>query len=146
MSNWDGTPANGPQDELAAYRGLAPGWYRDSSNHELARYWDGSMLSEERRRVKGSRDELAPYRGLAAGWYRDRTNPHMARYWDGESWGDELRPVAHEQPHTATQEPASATLESLPSTPAGWYPDPTNEDLVRYWSGTQWTEHTAARA
>jgi hypothetical protein len=29
--------------------------------------------------------------------------------------------------------------------PAGWYPDPNNGQLQRYWDGTRWTEHTAPR-
>jgi uncharacterized protein (AIM24 family) len=28
------------------------------------------------------------------------------------------------------------------STPAGWYPDPSNAAQQRYWDGAQWTEHT----
>lgn len=27
--------------------------------------------------------------------------------------------------------------------PAGWYPDNTNDQQLRYWDGHQWTEHTA---
>jgi hypothetical protein len=27
---------------------------------------------------------------------------------------------------------------------AGWYPDPTGSSDLRYWDGSQWTEHTAA--
>jgi hypothetical protein len=26
-------------------------------------------------------------------------------------------------------------------TPAGWYLDPTNPSIQRYWDGTVWTEH-----
>jgi hypothetical protein len=29
------------------------------------------------------------------------------------------------------------------TTPAGWYPDPANASLQRWWSGASWTEHTA---
>src|ERR1700722_4368699 len=45
------TSASRPQrsDELAVYRGRAPGWYRDSANPDTARYWDGTTLGEERR-------------------------------------------------------------------------------------------------
>jgi hypothetical protein len=25
--------------------------------------------------------------------------------------------------------------------PAGWYPDPNHESMLRYWDGTRWTEH-----
>jgi hypothetical protein len=41
----------GPADELAAYRGLASGWYRDKADRSMARYWDGMRLSDERRAV-----------------------------------------------------------------------------------------------
>ena len=30
------------------------------------------------------------------------------------------------------------------STPAGWYSDPSNTSLQRYWDGERWTEHTHA--
>jgi hypothetical protein len=33
--------------------------------------------------------------------------------------------------------------QTPPSTPAGWYPDPYDARLQRYWDGTTWTEHTA---
>jgi uncharacterized membrane protein YhaH (DUF805 family) len=32
---------------------------------------------------------------------------------------------------------------SLTSTPAGFYPDPLDPYALRYWDGTQWTEHKA---
>jgi hypothetical protein len=40
-----------PSQELAAYQGLAPGWYRDVTAPDLARYWDGVTLSQETRPV-----------------------------------------------------------------------------------------------
>lgn len=51
--------AQSPDDSSAASvqnagtesRQLAPGWYRDPENPALARYWDGTTLSEERRPV-----------------------------------------------------------------------------------------------
>lgn len=30
-----------------------------------------------------------------------------------------------------------------PPTPAGWYPDHTMADTLRYWDGTAWTDHVA---
>ncbi|MFZ2239824.1 MAG: DUF2510 domain-containing protein [Gordonia amarae] len=40
--------------------------------------------------------------------------------------------------------PSSPPLPSPPvPVPAGWYPDPQNVQLQRYWDGGQWTEHTA---
>ncbi len=32
------------------------------------------------------------------------------------------------------------------TTPAGWYPDPSNAAQQRYWDGTQWTEHVQGAA
>lgn len=32
------------------------------------------------------------------------------------------------------------------TTPPGWYPDPNNATLQRWWDGTTWTEHTAPAA
>ena len=31
------------------------------------------------------------------------------------------------------------------SSPAGWYPDPRRRHEVRYWNGTEWTDHVANR-
>lgn len=28
---------------------------------------------------------------------------------------------------------------------AGWYPDPSDDQLLRYWDGTQWTGDTAQK-
>jgi len=33
------------------------------------------------------------------------------------------------------------TNPSIPSTPAGWYPDPAGSPRNRWWDGTQWTEN-----
>ncbi|MEO3761223.1 DUF2510 domain-containing protein [Mycobacterium sp. B14F4] len=38
------------------------------------------------------------------------------------------------------------TAPAAPAVAAAWYPDPTNAGLMRYWDGTQWTEHRAAAA
>lgn len=33
-----------------------------------------------------------------------------------------------------------------PTPPPGWHPDPSEPGLIRYWDGTQWTEHTQPAA
>lgn len=36
--------------------------------------------------------------------------------------------------------------QSIPPTgsaPADWYPDPTGKARIRYWSGSEWTDHTS---
>jgi Protein of unknown function (DUF2510) len=49
------------EDELAVYVGLDPGWYRDSANPSLARYWDGAKLSQEGRPLPTSVDRASDW-------------------------------------------------------------------------------------
>jgi hypothetical protein len=51
--------------------------------------------------------------------------------------------TAHESARRAgvASQPAAA-VEST-TTPADWYPDPTNGGTLRYWDGTAWTDHFA---
>jgi hypothetical protein len=43
--------------------------------------------------------------------------------------------------------PAASAAAAQPAAPAGakadWYPDPRGEKRLRYWDGSQWTDHTA---
>jgi 5-methylcytosine-specific restriction endonuclease McrA len=39
--------------------------------------------------------------------------------------------------------PPPADSGALPPPPPGWHRDPTNEARLRYWDGSQWTDHTA---
>jgi hypothetical protein len=36
-------------------------------------------------------------------------------------------------------------MSDAPNPPAGWFADPEDESLLRYWDGTQWTDHRAPR-
>lgn len=38
-----------------------------------------------------------------------------------------------------------SNANSRPTTPPGWYPDPQDANLVRYFDGTTWTQQTAPR-
>jgi hypothetical protein len=52
--------------------------------------------------------------------------------------------VAAEAPSAeAAPESPSPAAAPVVTTPAGWYPDPSNRFELRYWDGTQWTEHVA---
>jgi uncharacterized protein DUF2510 len=73
----------------------------------------------------------------------------------------EAAPAAEEIPVVSTAPAAEAAAEPSPApapeptpapapepapvvtTPAGWYPDPSGRYELRYWDGTQWTEHVA---
>jgi hypothetical protein len=50
-------------------------------------------------------------------------------------------------PPAAGAAPAAAAPAAQPDAPAGakadWYPDPRGEKRLRYWDGSQWTDHTA---
>jgi Protein of unknown function (DUF2510) len=48
------------------------------------------------------------------------------------------------EPRTAAAEPARGRL--VPEVPAGWYRDPNDETLLRYWNGFGWTVQTAKPA
>jgi hypothetical protein len=63
-------------------------------------------------------------------------------------------PAQQASPPTAAQPPAAQNVGAGPgaaaSAPAGgagakadWYPDPRGEKRLRYWDGSQWTDHTA---
>lgn len=36
-----------------------------------------------------------------------------------------------------------ASTVTTPAVPAGWYADPSSRFELRYWSGTEWTEHVS---
>jgi hypothetical protein len=38
------------------------------------------------------------------------------------------------------------TTEGTPAAAAGWYPDPTRQNELRYWDGSTWTDHMAPGA
>ncbi len=43
-----------------------------------------------------------------------------------------------------TVRPAASGFDAaMAETAPGWYYDPTDEAVYRYWSGTDWTEHSS---
>ena len=44
---------------------------------------------------------------------------------------------------TPAAQPQTAAAPAASGQPADWYPDPRGEKRLRYWDGSQWTDHTA---
>ena len=47
---------------------------------------------------------------------------------------------------TGRREPATGYQATVPTLPAGWYRDPNDASLLRYWNGFGWTTQTAKPA
>jgi len=66
-----------------------------------------------------------------------------------QSPGPQVLGLGHTQgtQHSPSGLPLMATFAPAtpPVTPPGWYPDPTDQSLQRYFDGTRWTDHTAPR-
>jgi hypothetical protein len=48
--------------------------------------------------------------------------------------------------YTSTTTPFPSTTQAAPTSsaaPAAWYPDPSKRFELRYWDGSEWTEHVA---
>src|SRR5690349_17930284 len=71
--------------------------------------------------VGGSGGSAAQPIAGQVGWFADPTGrPGLERYWDGRQFIDRTRPAG--------------------GGPAGWYPHPLQDGLIRYWEGSAWTD------
>jgi hypothetical protein len=52
-------------------------------------------------------------------------------------------PAAAATPPAAAAAPAEQAAPAAAAAKADWYPDPRGEKRLRYWDGSQWTDHTA---
>jgi hypothetical protein len=53
-------------------------------------------------------------------------------------------PVQASTPASTVSSPgASSSSQDAPEVPANWYKDPSGRFELRYWSGSQWTEHVS---
>ncbi len=76
-----------------------------------------------------------------AGWYEDpEGHGRGRRYWDGSSWTEHYEHAAAEQA-PAQQAPAVQQQPAQQLPPAGWKDDPEGGPGMRYWDGSQWTDH-----
>jgi hypothetical protein len=105
----------------------------------------------------GARRKQAPPppKGVPADWYPDPDAKVLQRYWDGERWTDDVAPLppapsadaellANEveaKPDTRPSNDDGAGSEGGVAEP-GWYTDPDETHLQRYWDGAEWTDWT----
>lgn len=100
----DGTSRPGfpdGRDDVAPFRGLAPGWYRDLSDPTVARYWSGESLSAERRPI--------PRTAVRPAVSASRTPPAVPT--------DKAPPPQPSGPKGSYELPASSALQILMSKP-----------------------------
>lgn len=102
-----------------------------------------------------------PPEPVPAGWYPDPDAPKaIQRYWDGEGWTEETAPLPPDgaaakpeaEPVPSPEEEKDAAGEGRVAgapppeweggAPAGWYLDPDEAPLRRYWDGSAWTDWT----
>ena len=78
-------------------------------------------------------------------WHADPSQRYDLRYWDGAEWTSHVMKagVQSVDPPTAMPTGAAATPTKPPanSPPPGWHADPAQRHELRYWDGTDWTEH-----
>jgi hypothetical protein len=77
-----------------------------------------------------------------AGWGAV-ADPSPAPSSAASSWGNNAGTSVSPDPSPAAASAPTAVQPSVPTTPAGWYPDPSGRFEMRYWDGGAWTEHVA---
>ena len=83
---------------------------------------------------------------------------HAAVQQQLQAWGQQQMHFQQLQALTQVSQPAPppaahqslpprppAPQQAPPASPAGWYPDQQDAQLVRWFDGTRWTEHTQVR-
>jgi hypothetical protein len=75
--------------------------------------------------------------------------PAGAPLGQGPPVGQQPQQAFGQQPAPAAAQPQAAAAPAQQAAPAegaakaDWYPDPRGEKRLRYWDGSQWTDHTA---
>ncbi|MDE0267451.1 MAG: DUF2510 domain-containing protein [Acidimicrobiaceae bacterium] len=126
---------------------LPPGWYEDPENPRLWRYWKGDMWTEHRQPRDPQLPNLAP---VTLPSTSSSSYVRSPAYEPQTPTANNPQPSTYAQP---TQQPISGPHNhiesSLPTNgtngapPPGWYEDPENPRLWRYWNGITWTENRA---
>jgi len=145
-------------EDLAAYQGLNPGWYRDPADPAFARYWDGTSLSAERRPITppppstlppppafGTSEptdtgvlpipQTVPGKPSTTTGQPPETGPSRTSegLWQTTSENPTKRFVP---PPPSPTRAARSFDEAYQGLKPGWYGDPADPTFARYWDGT----------
>ncbi len=124
------------------------GWYPDPTPAQEGdqRYWDGQQWTAHTAPGASAATPVSK----PADWYVDPTEPQQLRYWNGTAWTHHTHARTSADPASPAQpEPSPTADTSVPqasAVPAGWHPDgrDVSGQTLRYWDGSQWTDHTHA--
>lgn len=88
------------------------------------------------------------------GWYGDPEDLTQWRYFDGAGWTEHRSPIDQGKPrHVPSAREGGESLpppmaappaQAMTSNEPGWYIDPSNPLIRRYWNGRKWTGYTAS--
>ena len=136
------------------------GWYRNASNPDEVRYWDGLQWVDRAaeppdpdRRPQDpaavmSRQPAEPASTPPEGWHSDPLGRYKFRWLTA---GVATRLVSDDDGKVTFDEPDEGPARDRSDiwapdgasalAPAEWYPDPANPARLRYWDGSGWTKH-----
>lgn len=81
------------------------------------------------------------------GWGSTPSASTGTGYGAGNGYGQQVSPQPASTVSAASPQPAAASAaaatSSVGGTPAGWYHDPSGRYELRYWNGSEWTEHVS---
>jgi hypothetical protein len=147
----------------------APDWYPDPTGRYEQRYWDGSQWTEHV--TAAGQQGVDPLPEADPADEGDDIASAAAAAVDAAaaSAGAEVEESDEVNPFAAASEPAprsnpsgdytlngegqlvnreaqvtpAADAAAAPGPPPDWYPDPSGRQELRYWDGSQWTEHAS---
>jgi hypothetical protein len=154
----DKTPEVVAAPTSAAQPARPIGWYRNVSDPEQTRYWDGTEWLDQpeslngpgrRPDQSGGSTSATPGASIETGdWHADPLGRHKYRWLAAgmatHFVSDEYGRVSVDEPNeTSEHDPngADASASTLGSVSAEWYPDPANPARLRFWDGHGWTDH-----